>query len=76
MVLSLAGMVAAAAGMLLPVTGAIAQEAIDLAAVLNALRTARPPRVLTDFETPRQPAARLFRRHARESGPTLAHTRG
>jgi hypothetical protein len=35
--------------MLSPVAGAVAQEAIDLAAVLNALRTAREPRVLTDF---------------------------
>jgi hypothetical protein len=31
------------------VQGAIAQELIDLAAILNALRMAIPPRNLTDF---------------------------
>jgi heavy metal translocating P-type ATPase len=49
MLLSAIGMAFAALGMLSPVAGAVAQEAIDLAAVLNALRTAREPRVLTDF---------------------------
>ncbi len=49
MVLSAAGMALAAAGLLTPVAGAIVQEAIDLVAVLNALRTARQPARLTDF---------------------------
>jgi len=49
MVLSVLGMIAAAAGYLPPVAGAFAQEAIDLLAVMNALRTARAPRSLTDF---------------------------
>ncbi len=49
MVLSLAGMAVAAAGYLTPVAGAITQEVVDLAAVLNALRAAWPPRDLTDF---------------------------
>jgi heavy metal translocating P-type ATPase len=49
MALSLAGMGFAAAGLLPPVAGAIAQEVIDLVAVLNALRVALPPRNLTDF---------------------------
>jgi heavy metal translocating P-type ATPase len=49
MALSLVGMVFAAAGSLTPVAGAIAQEVIDLAAVLNALRAAWAPRDLTDF---------------------------
>jgi P-type E1-E2 ATPase len=49
MALSLAGMVLAAFGLLPPVAGAIAQEAIDVAAVLNALRSALPPRSLTDY---------------------------
>lgn len=49
MLLSAIGMLLAAVGILLPVAGAVAQEAIDLLAVLNALRTARPPAVLTDF---------------------------
>jgi heavy metal translocating P-type ATPase len=50
MLLSGVGMVFAAAGLLSPVAGAVAQEAIDLVAVLNALRTARVPKELTDFE--------------------------
>jgi heavy metal translocating P-type ATPase len=49
MALSVAGMLVAAAGYLPPVAGAIAQEIIDLAVVLNALRVALPPRDLTDF---------------------------
>jgi cation transport ATPase len=50
MVLSVFGMGFASAGLLGPVAGAVAQEAIDVAAVLNALRTARSPRSLTDFD--------------------------
>ena len=49
MVLSLIGMVVAAAGYLPPVAGAIFQEVIDVAAVVNALRMAIPPRSLTDY---------------------------
>jgi heavy metal translocating P-type ATPase len=48
MLLSLAGMALAASGGLSPVAGAVTQEAIDLLAVLNALRVARPPATLTD----------------------------
>jgi cation transport ATPase len=48
MSLSVAGMLLAAFGLLIPVEGAIAQEVIDLLAVLNALRTARP--ISTDFD--------------------------
>lgn len=51
MTLSLAGMGFAAAGLMSPVAGAVVQEAIDVVSVLNALRTARVPRALTDFET-------------------------
>ena len=50
MTLSLAGMGFAAAGLMGPVAGAVVQEAIDVVSVLNALRTARVPRSLTDFE--------------------------
>jgi heavy metal translocating P-type ATPase len=50
MLLSGVGMMFAAAGLLSPVAGAVVQEAIDLVAVLNALRTARVPKELTDFE--------------------------
>jgi heavy metal translocating P-type ATPase len=49
MALSVVGMVAAAAGYLTPVGGAIAQEMIDVLAVLNALRAAWPPTVLRDL---------------------------
>ena len=43
--LSAIGMVAASAGLLAPVTGAMVQEAIDLAVIANALRAARGGRV-------------------------------
>jgi P-type E1-E2 ATPase len=49
MSLSLIGMIAAAAGYLPPVAGAITQEVIDVVVVLNALRVAWPPKDLTDF---------------------------
>jgi len=42
MALSMIGMFVAAAGYLPPVAGAVAQEVIDVAAVLNALRVALP----------------------------------
>jgi len=47
MLLSTLGMGFAAAGMLGPAAGAVVQEVIDLAAVLNALRTAAP--ISSDF---------------------------
>lgn len=49
--LSLCGIALAACGVLAPVTGAILQEAIDLLAVLNALRAARSPSQLTDYDS-------------------------
>jgi P-type E1-E2 ATPase len=49
MSLSLIGMVMASMGLISPVNGAIAQEFIDLFAVINALRAAIPPKNLTDF---------------------------
>ena len=54
------GMIAAAAGYLPPVVGAVAQELIDLAAVLNALRVA--------FHPPRRRISELFYATARRSG--------
>jgi heavy metal translocating P-type ATPase len=48
MALSLGGMLFAATGHLSPVAGAICQEIIDVLAVLNALRAAFPPRVISD----------------------------
>ncbi|MCB1153522.1 cadmium-translocating P-type ATPase [bacterium] len=49
MALSGIGMGFAAAGVMTPVMGAVAQEIIDVFAVLNALRAAFPPRKLTDY---------------------------
>jgi heavy metal translocating P-type ATPase len=49
MALSILGMLAAAFGYLPPIGGAITQEIIDLAAVLNAVRVTLPTHSLTDF---------------------------
>lgn len=49
MALSAAGMLLAAYGVLPPIGGAIAQEVIDLVAVLNAVRVALPFEKLRDF---------------------------
>jgi len=49
MALSAAGMFLAAYGMLPPIGGAIAQEVIDLLAVLNAVRVTLPFGALRDF---------------------------
>lgn len=49
MALSVLGMAFAATGHLPPVSGAIAQEVIDVLAVLNALRAAIPPREIHDL---------------------------
>ncbi len=50
MALSMIGMGFAAAGYLPPVAGAIAQEVIDVAAVLNALRVALRTKDLGDTD--------------------------
>jgi heavy metal translocating P-type ATPase len=50
MALSVAGMGLAAFGWLTPVAGALVQEVIDVAAVVNALRVALPPRSLVDYD--------------------------
>lgn len=49
MALSIIGMAVAAFGYLTPVGGAIGQEIIDLAAVLNALRVTIPTKELADY---------------------------
>lgn len=49
MALSVIGMAFAATGHLSPVGGAVAQEIIDVLAVLNALRAAFPPKVIHDL---------------------------
>jgi cation transport ATPase len=49
MALSVIGMILAATGYLPPVAGAVAQEVIDVLAVVNALRAAMPPKNLSDY---------------------------
>jgi cation transport ATPase len=49
MAASLVGMGLAAAGYLPPAVGALLQEAIDVVAVVNALRVAWNPGMLTDY---------------------------
>jgi heavy metal translocating P-type ATPase len=49
MALSIIGMFIASAGLLPPVAGAVLQEVIDLAAVLNALRASIPGGELSDY---------------------------
>jgi P-type E1-E2 ATPase len=49
MAMSLIGMALAASGRLTSMQGAVLQEIIDLAAILNAVRAAFPPKDLTDF---------------------------
>jgi heavy metal translocating P-type ATPase len=49
MALSTLGMVLAAFGILNPVSGAVAQEVIDVLAVLNAMRAAWPPSIISDM---------------------------
>ncbi len=51
MALSVLGMFLASFGLLLPVAGAITQEIIDVLAVVNALRVAIKPKVLSDYDT-------------------------
>jgi heavy metal translocating P-type ATPase len=53
--LSLIGMAAASFGLLTPIQGAIAQEAIDLLSIFNSLRMILPTGSLTDFEAPQAP---------------------
>ena len=50
MALSIVGMAFAAGGFLTPVAGAVAQEVIDVLAILNALRAAGSPARLHDYD--------------------------
>lgn len=49
---SMVGMVLAVLGMLPPIAGAVLQEVIDLAAILNAARVAMPRKPLADYSEP------------------------
>jgi len=51
MMLSVLGMSFASFGLLLPVAGAITQEIIDVLAVVNALRVAIKPKILSDYDS-------------------------
>ncbi|MFD1355443.1 heavy metal translocating P-type ATPase, partial [Methylorubrum suomiense] len=53
--LSLAGMVAAALGHLTPLQGALLQEAIDVAVILNAMRVLGGARTAREFPVPGVP---------------------
>jgi len=55
MSLSVIGMGIAAFGYLTPVAGALSQEAIDVFAVLNALRVAFPRSTLLDLKSKKVP---------------------
>lgn len=56
MALSVVGMGLTATGHLPPVAGAIAQEGIDLLAIVNALRVAIPPKALSDYRVDGEPS--------------------
>lgn len=49
MLLSAVGMILAALGLLPPVAGAISQEIIDVAAIMNSLRTIWQPKIMSDL---------------------------
>ena len=59
MALSAVGMGAAALGFLAPIGGAILQEAIDLASILNSLRMILPGSDLADYRVPPQLDAQM-----------------
>ena len=63
MALSLVAMGFAAAGHLTPVAGAILQEAIDVAVILNALRALVPPGLGMRPSLPEEAARRLLAEH-------------
>jgi heavy metal translocating P-type ATPase len=69
--LSVFGMALAAAGLLLPVAGAITQELIDLLVIANALRALRAPRALTPPGGPAIALAAHFADEHRQLRPRL-----
>ena len=73
--LSAVGMAAAAAGYLAPVEGAVLQELIDLAAILNSLRMILPSSSLSDFNfiPPAPRTAITAEKASRPDGAVLAH---
>lgn len=73
--LSLAGMLLGAVGLLRPVGGAIAQEGIDVAVILNALRALRPDRQARRSRGPGSDVGERFRAEHREFAPWLQRIR-
>lgn len=72
MLLSAVGMGMAALGYLVPIQGAILQEVIDLAAILNSLRMIMPTRSLSDFVPPPHNASERRVQSAAEASPKMA----
>jgi heavy metal translocating P-type ATPase len=69
MLLSAAGMIVAAFGLLPPVSGALLQEAIDVIALLNALRAARMPQARAKADFPIQDSTVLPRPDPKDPAP-------
>ena len=75
MSLSFVGMVFGALGLLLPVAGALVQEAIDVTAILNALRALRPDRQTRQRSGPGSNVGERFRAEHQEFAPHLQRIR-
>ena len=75
MSLSFVGMLFGAFGLLLPVGGAIVQEAIDVAVILNALRALRPDRQTRQRSGPGSNVGDRFRAEHQEFVPHLQRIR-
>jgi heavy metal translocating P-type ATPase len=73
--MSFVGMFLGAVGVLKPLAGAIVQEAIDVAVILNALRALAGERGATGRAGPGTPVGERFREEHREFGPQLARLR-
>ena len=73
--LSFVGMLFGAFGLLLPVGGAIVQEAIDVAVILNALRALRPDRQTRQRSGPGSNVGDRFRAEHQEFVPHLQRIR-
>ncbi|MFM8998765.1 MAG: heavy metal translocating P-type ATPase [Actinomycetota bacterium] len=73
--MSLIAMFFGAFGLLAPVAGALVQELIDVAVILNALRALRPARALRPPTGPGVDVAERFRQEHREFVPWLQRMR-
>jgi heavy metal translocating P-type ATPase len=73
--LSFVGMLLGAFGKLQPVSGALVQEAIDVAVILNALRALRPDRRSRQAAGPGSHVGDRFQAEHREFAPDLARVR-